>query len=146
MFDIDKDDALSRTEMTSFLKGFDVHPMAADVQGVLTYLGTDGTSFSWVLFEAAFAPKPGAAEDMDIDMCGPWVCRRCQLPNLYESITCVYCQQEPRPDLATVMPDLGGPGRGQWECGTCHFYNVEEDAFCSICSMAKGSVAQGDFE
>jgi len=148
-YDADGDQRLSRSELTAFLKAFSVQATAGDVASIMNMLAGEGSSaLSLEAFESTFGPTDAevTGDEAAAHALGPWMCKRCCLTNLHESTMCVYCQEQPRPDLEGILRGPGPPV-GQWECGVCHFYNEDESHFCDICGAARGAVmGQEDFE
>jgi len=146
-FDADEDGLLSRAELANFLKAFGVHPTASDVAGVMEMLEQGRNTLRFEAFRVAFGPKDyseandGAYDDAALAASlGPWMCKTCMLTNPHENTMCVYCQEQPRPDLECVLGPAGPPA-GKWRCGVCTVFNDDQEQFCFICGSAKGAVA-----
>jgi len=160
-FDVDKDKALSRNELSNFLKASGAQASAGDMLGVMQLVKKDlgegaADTFSTISFEefsAAFGPsiQEVNVEDPCLDGMVPWMCDnpRClangnpELMNMAEAVMCIYCNEQPRPDLRMVLGQAGPP-RGQWSCSVCTFFNEEAEAFCAMCNTARSAVAGGD--
>jgi len=153
-FDKDGDGLIKRPEMADMLKQLGVQAGAvetAEVMRLCKDVAGSGVDPELTLadFEVIFGveekPEPDADEPI-----GPWTCSnpRCfawnnpDLFNLPDAAICVYCQEEPRPDLKAqqIIKPAGAPN-GRWECNQCHFYNPETLHFCDICGYANGSVS-----
>jgi hypothetical protein len=156
-FDEDGDGRISRPELAKMLKALGVQAGAVEVAEVMRIAkhGGDGAELSCEEFSVCFRETEAEVDVEAIadaaDHCGrgPWLCEnpRCSawnnpdLFNMPDAPICVYCKEQPRPDLlATGVLQAAGPPRGFWNCSACTLTNPDSLSFCDICGTARGAV------